>query len=258
MSQYKVVYSGNWNFSDTKDCPFCGEKIKKIAIKCKHCLSLLEIKDMDVPIDQVKSGQETSSTNAKFIKKPDQVEVDTGLASANNLLLIQMLFDGILESLSSARSHIQHENFNEKSKAIGRANLILIDLQGALDFEKGGELAKNLNELYSYVVRRMSHVNDHNDLTVLDEIYALMHDIGDAWKRVSALSQSENIKEINPQHTLVQGIDSNHQSELQVIMNAINSTDSRMAAAEKLGISPRTLRYKLAQLRTREMAALKS
>jgi two-component system, response regulator FlrC len=43
-------------------------------------------------------------------------------------------------------------------------------------------------------------------------------------------------------------------SELQVIMAAIQSTDSRMEAAAKLGISPRTLRYKLAQMRTREMS----
>jgi two-component system response regulator FlrC len=43
-------------------------------------------------------------------------------------------------------------------------------------------------------------------------------------------------------------------SELQVIMAAIQSTDSRLEAAAKLGISPRTLRYKLAQMRTREMS----
>ena len=42
-------------------------------------------------------------------------------------------------------------------------------------------------------------------------------------------------------------------SELQVIMAAIESTDSRTEAAAKLGISPRTLRYKLAQMRTRGM-----
>jgi two-component system response regulator FlrC len=42
-------------------------------------------------------------------------------------------------------------------------------------------------------------------------------------------------------------------SELQVIMAALQSTDSRLEAAAKLGISPRTLRYKLAQMRTRGM-----
>jgi two-component system response regulator FlrC len=42
-------------------------------------------------------------------------------------------------------------------------------------------------------------------------------------------------------------------SELQVIMAALQSTDSRLEAAAKLGISPRTLRYKLAQMRSRGM-----
>jgi two-component system response regulator FlrC len=42
-------------------------------------------------------------------------------------------------------------------------------------------------------------------------------------------------------------------SEHQIIMAALQSTESREAAARKLGISPRTLRYKLAQLRERGM-----
>jgi len=42
-------------------------------------------------------------------------------------------------------------------------------------------------------------------------------------------------------------------SEHQVILAAIQASDSRIEAAKKLGISPRTLRYKLAQLRERGM-----
>ncbi|MFM8665188.1 MAG: helix-turn-helix domain-containing protein, partial [Betaproteobacteria bacterium] len=38
-------------------------------------------------------------------------------------------------------------------------------------------------------------------------------------------------------------------SELRVILDAIRNTNSREAAARVLGISPRTLRYKLAQMR---------
>ena len=37
-------------------------------------------------------------------------------------------------------------------------------------------------------------------------------------------------------------------------MAALQSTESREEAARKLGISPRTLRYKLAQLRSRGMS----
>ena len=40
-------------------------------------------------------------------------------------------------------------------------------------------------------------------------------------------------------------------SEHQMISAALQSTDSRLEAAKLLGISPRTLRYKMAQLRER-------
>ena len=54
----------------------------------------------------------------------------------------------------------------------------------------------------------------------------------------------------------LEGLDLQHAvkaSEHQMIMSAIQTTESRVEAARKLGISPRTLRYKLAQLRERGM-----
>ncbi len=68
----------------------------------------------------------------------------------------------------------------------------MIGLQGALDFEKGGDLANNLNELYSYVTRRLFHANAHNDVAVLDEIYGLMREIRDAWEGMPSLVPASN------------------------------------------------------------------
>ena len=116
-----------------------------------------------------------------------QVKVSTGVSKANSVELIQMLFDGLIESMSAAKGHIQHNNISEKSKAIARASRIVLGLQGALDFEKGGELAKNLDELYDYVTRRLLHVNAHNDLEALEEIHGLMMEIRSAWETVPAL-----------------------------------------------------------------------
>jgi flagellar protein FliS len=128
----------------------------------------------------------------RAIQSYGDVKVGTGVATANNVQLIQMLFDGLLESLATARGHIQHNNIQEKSKAIARASRIVLGLQGALDFEKGGDLANNLNELYSYVTRRLFHVNAQNDLVVLDEIHGLMKEIRDAWEGVPTLVPPSN------------------------------------------------------------------
>jgi flagellar protein FliS len=115
------------------------------------------------------------------------VQVMSGVATADNVQLIQMLFDGFLESLCVAKGHIQNKAIEEKSKSISRASRIVVGLQGALDFSRGGELAHNLNDLYSYVLRRLIHINARNDLDALDEVYSLMKDISEAWQTLPSL-----------------------------------------------------------------------
>ena len=130
--------------------------------------------------------------NLKGIESYGDVKHSTGVATANNVELIQMLFDGVIESLSTAKGHIQRGSIAEKSKSIARASRIVLGLQGALDFEKGGDLASNLNELYSYVTRRLIHVNLHNDLKALEEIFGLMSEIREAWDTVPSLVPPAN------------------------------------------------------------------
>ena len=106
---------------------------------------------------------------------------------SNKVELIQMLFDGLIESLVTARGHIEHGSIEDKNKSLTRAGRIVIGLQGALDLDKGGELAGNLHELYSYVTRRLIHVNARNDLAALQEVQTLMSEIRQAWRDVPNL-----------------------------------------------------------------------
>ncbi len=115
------------------------------------------------------------------------VQVATGVATADSTKLILMLFDGLMESLAAARGHIEHGNTEEKGKALSRAGRIVIGLQGALDFNQGGDLARNLDDLYGYVTRRIIHVNAANDLDALEEVRGLMIEIRDAWAGLPGL-----------------------------------------------------------------------
>ncbi len=111
----------------------------------------------------------------------------TQASVANRVELIQMLFDGLIDSLSAARGHIEHKAIEEKSKCLTRASRILVGLQSALDFDKGGDLASNLHELYGYAIRRLLHVNIHNDVQALDEVRSLMAEVREAWRAVPSL-----------------------------------------------------------------------
>jgi flagellar protein FliS len=106
---------------------------------------------------------------------------------ANNVALIQMLFDGLVDSVSQAQGHLTHGKIQEKGKAIARASRIVVGLQGALDFNRGGELAQNLNDLYNYVTRRLIFANAHNDMEALKEVQHLMSEIRSAWAQLPTL-----------------------------------------------------------------------
>ena len=245
MNPYKVVYSGDWNFSDSKDCPFCGEKIKMAAIKCKHCSTILNAKEKALSI-----------TEAHQYKK----------LSPENIQVVLMLFDGFYDSLQLARWHIQLRNFDEKSKVLIRAIRNLTAMHSKLDFEKGGETVNELNDVYKKSIKDLIYANEHNDLAALENLMSLINLLRnlvgsnpfDTDKLLHGSNQdfAQNSEKTTNENPTNQPTDSDYPSEYEVLMEGIKSTDSRLEAAAKLGISPRTLRYKLAQMRTRGMTDL--
>lgn len=119
-----------------------------------------------------------------------EVMVETGVADADGTHLIQMLLDGLIESMTFAEGHIQRKSIAEKSFHLARAGRIVIGLQSALDMEKGGDIARNLNELYGYISKRLLYVNINNDVESLREIRGLMVQIREAWTLVPNLTSS--------------------------------------------------------------------
>ncbi len=117
----------------------------------------------------------------------DAVGAFTGVTGADRTRLILMLFDGLLDSLAGARGHIEHGNLAAKGRALGRASQIVLGLRGALDFEQGGELARNLDELYGYVTRRLLQAHAGDDVAAIDEVRGLMAEIRGAWATLPGL-----------------------------------------------------------------------
>ena len=116
------------------------------------------------------------------------VMVESGVSEADQTQLIQMLLDGLIESLTFAEGHINRKAIAEKSQHLTRATRIVLGLQAALDYEKGGDIAKNLNELYGYVTKRLFHINVNNDIEALREIRGLITQIREAWILVPSLT----------------------------------------------------------------------
>ncbi len=140
----------------------------------------------------------------KALEAYGEVKVASGVGSSDNVQLIQMLLDGLIENLAAAEGQINRvltlkageehrEEIANKNRSLTRAANIVMGLQTALDLDKGGDLAKNLNELYAYVSRKIFTVNAQNDIEGLKEVKGLMENIRSAWKQVPGLVPSTSV-----------------------------------------------------------------
>jgi flagellar protein FliS len=122
-----------------------------------------------------------------------EVSVQAGTAYADSVQLIQMLFDGLIDSLAAAEGQIERKEIQAKGESLSRAMRIVLGLQGSLDLEKGGEIAANLADLYDYCTRRLMHANLKNDVEAVQEVKRLISEIRDAWSQVPELLQQQQV-----------------------------------------------------------------
>ena len=112
------------------------------------------------------------------------VGVRSGIEDASPHRLIQMLFEGGLQRLATAKGAIQREDRAAKGEQIGKAIGIIGGLRESLNPE-AGELSENLESLYAYMQRRLLEANIESSLDKLDEVTVLLRDIKEAWDGIS-------------------------------------------------------------------------
>ena len=114
-----------------------------------------------------------------------QVSAHSGVESASPHQLIQMLFDGLFQSLNAARGALQRGDIEEKGRHISKAVRILQEgLVVGLDLEKGGELAANLKLLYDYSVALLTKANVRNDEHLVEEVIKVLPPVAQGWKEI--------------------------------------------------------------------------
>ncbi len=121
------------------------------------------------------------------------VGVTSAVSYADAVQLIQMLFNGLMDALAEAEGHVSRNDIQGKNQSIGRATKIIVGLKGSLDFEKGGELARNLDDLYDYAVRRLLKANLRNDIEPIQEIRGLLGEINGAWELLPSLLKDQPV-----------------------------------------------------------------
>ncbi len=113
--------------------------------------------------------------------------------SRTPLELVVMLYDGALRFLSAGRNAIERKDVRARQEAFNRLLAIISELQNTLNIEGGGPVASSLDELYSFMTRRILDSAMHNSTEPLDEVQRVIETLRDGWQQIAVQPPAQGI-----------------------------------------------------------------
>jgi len=109
-------------------------------------------------------------------------EMDVITADPKKLIL--MCYEGAIDNLKLGKQKLIEKDYEGKGRALIKSQDIIQELLCSLDFEKGGAIARNLEALYNYMLRRLLHANINKDITAIDEVIFMLSELQSAWEEI--------------------------------------------------------------------------
>jgi flagellar secretion chaperone FliS len=111
---------------------------------------------------------------------------ESEVLSADPVKLVTILYRAAREAVAGAGVALAGGDIPARSKHILKAWEIVHELRGSLNHEQGGEISRQLEELYDYVSQRLLDANAEQSQKALDEAGAVLAILAEAWQGVQA------------------------------------------------------------------------
>jgi len=114
------------------------------------------------------------------------VGASTALDGASPHKLVSLLYSALATQIATARGALARRDISEKARAISHAARIVEEgLRMPLDLASGGAIAKNLNDLYEYMLHQLTMANLKNDDALLAECARLAETLREGWEGIA-------------------------------------------------------------------------
>jgi flagellar protein FliS len=119
----------------------------------------------------------------------------TSVQSASREKLLLMMYEGAIRFTKQAITALEQKQIAEKGIAIGRAYDVIMELNNTLDHKVGGEISKNLEQLYMFMTEQLTQANIKNNVQHLHNVVRILETLYDGWKQaVEQLKKQETTK----------------------------------------------------------------
>jgi flagellar protein FliS len=121
---------------------------------------------------------------------------ETRVKTASPGQLVVMLYDEAIKQADIAiglfgpDSKPKPENIEQINKALGKVQDVITELMASLDFDAGGDIAKDLFALYVWFGREVLEANIRKEVGRISAVRRMLAELREAWAEAAVKSQA--------------------------------------------------------------------
>lgn len=128
------------------------------------------------------------------MKNAHQKYKQTSVQSASKEKILLMLYEGCIRFMKQAIMAIDKKDIADRGLNIGRAFDIVNELNNTLNHEAGGDIAKNLEQLYMFISEQLTKANATGQKKPLEDALKVMETLYSGWvEAIEKLKREENL-----------------------------------------------------------------
>ena len=140
-------------------------------------------------------------------------------ASVNTLdqtKLIIMLYDGAIKNASFAVEHMKSEQIEKVHDCLIKTKNIVTELMATLNMDRGGEIANNLQSLYSYMFSQLIEANMNKKTEPVVVVIDLLKELREAWTQINSKKKNDAKRQNTPVKGMMQNNQENAEKRISV------------------------------------------
>ena len=140
-------------------------------------------------------------------------------ASVNTLdqtKLIIMLYDGAIKNASFAVEHMKSGQIEKVHDCLIKTKNIVTELMATLDMDRGGDIAKNLQSLYSYMFSQLIEANMNKKTEPVVIVIDLLKELRAAWTQINSKKKNDAKRQNTPGKGMMQNNQENAEKRISV------------------------------------------
>ena len=140
-------------------------------------------------------------------------------ASVNTLdqtKLIIMLYDGAIKNASFAVEHMKSGQIEKVHDCLIKTKNIVTELMATLNMDRGGEIANNLQSLYSYMFSQLIEANMNKKTEPVVVVIDLLKELRAAWTQINSKKKNDAKRQNTPGKDMMQNNQENAEKRISV------------------------------------------